>query len=85
MLLIVSGTLWVGIMGYLIYTHYILHVDPELGYFAPDITFERGTREYFSIFDADRKTGYKSEALLYYSNAFLYVEDTIHRLQHQFR
>jgi len=80
MLLIVSGTIWAGIMGYLTYTHYVLHVDPELGFFAPDITFERGKREYFSIFEADRKTGYKSEALLYYSNAFLYVEDTAVKL-----
>ena len=64
-------------MSIIIHAHYIREVDLELEHFAPDILFDSGTRNYFSLYKDGQKIGYKSEALVYNPRALLYWEDTL--------
>ena len=75
--LIVSFFLWLVVMGIIVQIHYIDRKEPELGYFAPDIVFEEGTRLYFSIEREGQHVGYKSEEIIDDKNHLIYWENSV--------
>lgn len=57
-----SLIVWLCVMGVIYYTHYIKHVDEELGYFSSDIVFDTEARQFYSIYRGEQKIGYKNES-----------------------